>query len=85
MVTTGHALIGLTPSVVDGTFNSEFRLTIHNMDNTDTVWIGNETVTVNDGLGIAKGQFIQIEMKPGDFIYAVSSKTGHEISWMKQV
>lgn len=85
MISTGQTAVGLTPVVVDGTFNSEFKLTIHNMDNTDTVWVGNGDVTVSNGLGIAKGQFIQIDMKPGDFLHAVSSKTGHVISWMKQV
>ena len=85
MISTGQVLIGTTPVVIDGTFNSEFRITIHNQDNTGTLYIGNSDVTVSNGLGLEKGQFIQIEMKPGDFIHAVSTKTGHLVSWMKQV
>lgn len=85
MISTGQTVVGLTPVVIDGTFNSEFHLTVHNQDNTDTVYLGNADVTIANGLGLEKGQFIQIEMKPGDFLHAVSSKAGHLISWMKQV
>lgn len=85
MITTGQASIGTVATIIDGTFNSEFQLTVHNMDNTDTMFLGGEDVTIANGLGLGKGQFIQIQMKPGDFLHAVSPKSGHFISWMKQV
>lgn len=85
MLTTGQVAISTTPAIIDGTHNSEFLLTIRNMDATDDVYIGNETVATTNGFALSKGNMIQIPMKPGDFVWAVSAKSGHLISWMKQV
>lgn len=84
-ITTGHTTIGLTASLVDGTSNSDFRLTIHNADNTAKVYVGGPGVTINNGLGIEKLTTMQIDMYASQEIYAVSDKTGHIIHWMKQV
>lgn len=84
-ITTGHTTIGLTASLVDGTSNSDFRLTIHNADNTAKVYVGGPNVTVNNGLGIEKLTTMQFDMYASQELYAVSDKTGHIIHWMKQV
>jgi hypothetical protein len=84
-ITTGHTTIGLTASLVDGTSNSDFRLTIHNADNTAKVYIGGPNVTINNGLGIEKLTTMQFDMYASQELYAVSGKTGHIIHWMKQV
>ena len=84
-ITTGHATIGLTASIVDGTSNSDFRLTIHNADNTAKVYIGGPGVTTATGLGIEKLTTMQFDMYASQELYAVSDKTGHIIHWMKQV
>jgi hypothetical protein len=85
MITSGQIAIGTTPTLIDGTFNSNFRLTIQNMDNTDTVYLGNSDVSISNGLGLLKEASLQIELNPMEQLYAVSSKAGHVISWMKQV
>ena len=72
-------------SLVDGTSNSDFRLTSHNADNTATVYVGGPNVTINNGLGIEKLTTMQFEMYASQELYAVSDKTGHIIHWMKQV
>ena len=84
-IKTGHTTIGLTATLVDGTSNSDFRLTIHNADNTAKVYVGGPGVTVNTGLGIEKLTTMQFDMYALQEIYAVSDKTGHIIHWMKQV
>lgn len=84
-ITTGQATIGLTATIVDGTSNSDFRLTIHNADNTAKVYIGGPGVTINNGLGIEKLTTMQLDLYASSEIYAVSDKTGHIIHWMKQV
>jgi hypothetical protein len=84
-ITTGHTSIGLTASLVDGTSNSDFRLTIHNADNTAKVYVGGPNVTINNGLGIEKLTTMQFDMYASQELYAVSDKTGHIIHWMKQV
>lgn len=84
-ITTGHTSVGLTASIVDGTSNSDFRLTIHNADNTAKVYVGGPNVTINSGLGIEKLTTMQFDMYASQELYAVSDKTGHIIHWMKQV
>jgi len=84
-ITTGHTTIGLTASLVDGTSNSDFRLSIHNADNTAKVYLGGPGVTINNGLGLEKLTTMQFNMYASQELYAVSDKTGHIIHWMKQV
>jgi hypothetical protein len=84
-ITTGHTSVGLTATIVDGTSNSDFRLTIHNADNTAKVYVGGPGVTTANGLGIEKLTTMQFDMYASQEMYAVSDKTGHIIHWMKQV
>lgn len=85
MITTGQTTIGLTPTIIDGTFNSNFRLAIHNLDNTTKIYLGGSTVTISNGFEIDAHGFMQLEMNPLEELYAVSEKEGHIISWLKQV
>lgn len=85
MITTGHITVGTVPSLIDGTHNSDFRLTIHNADSTQQVLVGGPDVTVDTGLGIEKLETLQFHMSPLTRLYAISAKTGHIIHWMKQV
>lgn len=85
MITTGHATIGTAATIIDGTHHAMFSLIISNMDNTDTLFLGGPDVTASSGLSLPKASFIQIEMDAGDALYAVSTKAGHIVSWMKQV
>lgn len=85
MISTGQVTIGTVATLIDGTSNSDFRLTIHNADNTDVVYIGNSNVTVSDGLAIQKLETLQFDLYPMERLYAVSNKAGHTIHWLKQV
>jgi hypothetical protein len=84
-ITTGHNTVGTAATLVNGTSNSDFRLTIHNADNTAKVYIGGPGVTINNGLGIEKLTTMQLEMYASSELYAVSGKADHIIHWMKQV
>lgn len=84
-ITTGHTTVGLTPSLIDGTSNSDFRLTIHNADSTQKVYVGGPNVTTTTGLGIEKLETRQFDLYALERLYAVSDKTGHVIHWLKQV
>jgi hypothetical protein len=84
-ITTNQITVGTVATVVDGTYNSNFRLIIHNIDNTDAVYLGGPTVTTTTGLVLQKEQTIQLQMNPLESIYAVSAKAGHTISYLKQV
>jgi hypothetical protein len=84
-ITSGRMTVGTVATIVDGTFNSNFRLLIHNNDNTDAVFIGGPDVTTANGLVVNKQESIQLEMNPLDSLFAVSAKDGHTISYLKQV
>jgi len=85
MISAGQASIGLTATGIDGVSNTESIITIHNNDNSTNLWIGGPNVTVNNGLLLLKEQSYQFYLKPLEQIFAVSNKTGHVISWLKQV
>ena len=84
-ITSGAMTVGTVATIIDGTSVSNFRLIIHNNDNTDAVFIGGPDVTTANGLRVLKEESIQLEMNPLDSIYAVSGKAGHTISYLKQV
>jgi hypothetical protein len=84
-VSSGRITVGTVASIIDGTFNSNFRLIIHNNDNTDAVYIGGPDVTTTNGLVLQKEETLQLEMNPLESVYAVSAKAGHSISYLKQV
>ena len=84
MITNGQVAIGTAASAIDGVWHNPSRITIHNLDNTDAVFLGNQTVTITNGLELMKQATLQFELEPLEQIYAVSSKAGHKISWLRQ-
>ena len=84
-ITSGVMTVGTVATIIDGTSNSNFRLIIHNNDNTDAVFVGGSNVTIANGFVVKKEESIQLEMNPLDSVYAVSAKAGHTISYLKQV
>ena len=84
-ISSGQLTIGTAPTLIDGTFNSNWRLIIQNMDNTDAVYIGNSNVSTTNGLQLLKQETLQLDMNPLENVYAVSEKAGHLVSYLKQV
>lgn len=84
-ITSGVITVGTVPSIIDGTYNSNFRLIVHNNDNTDAIFLGGSDVTIATGLRLLKEESIQLEMNPLESVYAISDKAGHSISYLKQV
>lgn len=85
MITTGQLTVGTVSSIIDGTYNSVFHLTIHNADSTQKIYIGGPNVTTTTGLGIEKLETRQFQMNALEEIYAISTKDNHTIHWLKQV
>lgn len=85
MITAGQITIGTVATAIDAVSNTDSTITIHNNDNATGIWLGNENVAINNGLLLLKEQSYQFNLKPLEQVYAVSNKTGHIISWMKQV
>jgi hypothetical protein len=84
-ITTGQVTVGTTAVQIDGTSNSNFRMHIHNMDNSATLFIGGPDVTTSNGLGLSKLDSLELELYPLDTVWVVSTQAGHLISYLKQV
>ena len=84
MISSGQTAIGTAATPIDGVWANPSRITLHNADNTDAVYIGNGNVTITNGLGVEKLQTLQFDLQPLEQLHAVSSKTGHVISWLRQ-
>jgi hypothetical protein len=84
-ITTGQLLAGTARIAIDGSSVSDWRLHIHNMDNTNAVYIGNETVTTSNGFSLFKEDSIELQCYPNEHVYVVSTKGNHPISFLKQV
>ena len=85
----GITTVGTAATVIDGVLlnhyaGNPYRLIIHNNDNTDAVYIGGSAVTTSTGLMMDKGVMLQLTVTPTDLLYAVSTKTGHIISWLTE-
>jgi hypothetical protein len=83
-VSSGQLSVGLTPTQVDGQSPNPSVLHIANNDNTSAVFIGNDSVTISTGLKLEKLERITITLHPGESLYAVSDKTGHIVSFLRQ-
>lgn len=84
-ISSGQVEVGLTPTLVDGTYNSNFRLVIHNMNNDDAIYLGGSNVSITNGLQLLKLETIQLDMNPLEEVYAISTKAGLKLGYLKQV
>lgn len=76
-VAVGTAAVALNaPQVMPGVVH------ITNLDNTDTVFVGGSAVTTSSGHGIEKSANIDLNVYPLQVLYAISTKTGHNVSWV---
>lgn len=84
MISNGRVSIGTAATAIDGVYNQHAHLVIHNDDNTDAVYIGGSAVTPATGLTLKKEDTLQFTLAPLEQLYAVSTKAGHTISYMRQ-
>jgi hypothetical protein len=84
MIDNGWTSVGTAATPIDGVHNNPVRMTVHNNDNSTNIYLGNANVTITNGLLLLKEESYQFELEPLEQLYAVSNKTGHVISWMRQ-
>ena len=84
MLSNGRVSVGTVAVPIDGVYEQYARMILHNDDNTDAVYIGGAGVTTSNGLVLQKEQTIDIGIGPLEQLYAVSGKTGHTISFLRQ-
>ncbi len=86
---SGQTSIGTAATVIDGMLigasgGNPYRLMVHNNDNTDAVYVGGSDVTTATGLKLNKDVILYLTVPPTDLLYAVSTKSGHVISWLTE-
>lgn len=85
VISSGQVTVGTVATLVDGTSTSDFRLTIHNMNNDDNIYIGGPGVTIANGMQLLKLETLQLHMSPSSELYAVADKLGLKLGYLKQV
>lgn len=83
-ITSGQQIIGTAAQLVDGISPNPSRLHIHNLDNTKVLFLGGDSVTIANGLGLQKLESIELTINPGESLYAISDGGNHLISWLRQ-
>jgi hypothetical protein len=85
IISSGQLTVGTAATLVDGTSTSDFRLTIHNMNNDDGIYIGGPGVTIATGMQLLKLETLRIDMSPSSELYAVADKQNLKLGFLKQV
>jgi len=83
-ISSGQTSVGTSPTLIDGLDVNPFRLHLHNNDNTTDVFLGTSDVSITTGLRLLKEDSTELIINPLEALYAVSTKTGHIVSWLKQ-
>jgi hypothetical protein len=82
---SGNTTVGTSATLIDGiAWHNPVLLHIHNNDNTDAVYIGGPDVTTSNGLRLLKLDSLEISLHQANQIYCISSKSGHNVSWIAQ-
>jgi hypothetical protein len=84
-ISSGQNSVGTSPTLIDGLEVNPFRLHLHNHDNTTDLFLGTSDVSTTTGLRLLKQDSIELIINPLEALYAVSTKTGHTVSWLKQM
>jgi hypothetical protein len=83
-ISNGTTSVGTVATAIDGVWTNPSIITIHNNDNTAEVYLGGSAVTISTGLQLVKLESYQFQLQPLEQIYCVSTKNGHNVSWMRQ-
>ena len=81
-ISSGRIAVGTVATEIPETCVMPFSVQMHNDDNTDEVYIGGPDVTTTTGLQLQKLQSLRLDLNPLDRVYAVSTKTGHNLSYV---
>lgn len=82
MIETGQLQVSTTRQLLNGTHNQPFNIVLHNAG-TNAVYLGDSTVTKDNGFNLHTNSTLTLLLHPGDQLYAVASSGTHEVSWLK--
>lgn len=81
-INSGQLAVGTAATAIPFTSHQPWGISIHNDDNTDDLFVGGPGVTISNGLLINKLEHFDFALSALDRVHVVSSKTGHNISWL---
>lgn len=81
-INSGQMAAGTVATPIPFTSHQPWAIDIHNDDNADDLWGGGPGVTTTTGLQINKLEHFNFRLAALDRIYVVSSKAGHDLSWL---
>lgn len=82
-ITSGRTIVGITPVQVDGNSVNPFVLYIHNESNTKKLYLGNGTVSIENGFGIDPSTVETFTLFPSQSLFMVSESGDHLVSWLR--
>ena len=85
MISSGQVTVGTAdPVQIDGNSVQWTRLTVHNNDNTKVMYLGGSAVSTTNGLKLLKEETVQVDLAPGESLFAISASGSHVISFLRQ-
>ena len=80
----GVTAVGTAAARIFDPTNQPIQVKIQNLDNTDEIHLGCANVTSLTGYGLQKLDNFDIVLQPGNTLWAIAGKAGHNLGWIKQ-
>jgi len=82
-ITSGRQTVTPALTQVDGLSVYQSHIVIHNNDTTKDLLLGGPNMTAGNGVPLAKLQYIQLDIPPGEAVYLMSTNGEVDVSWMR--
>jgi hypothetical protein len=84
-LTTSQITVTTNATLLAASDTSPILIHLHLHDNTDNVYIGTSAVTTSTGLRLVKQDSFEIQLMPGNSLYAIITTGTATVSVMKQI
>jgi hypothetical protein len=82
-IATNHITLGTARAVVAGASQMSQRVTVHNNESAQQVFLGGSDVTTSNGIHLDGKEERSITLNPGEVLYGIASGS-HSVSVMIQ-
>jgi hypothetical protein len=84
-LSTSQVTVTTSPTLLVAGETNPVLVHLHLHENTDNVYLGNSTVTTSTGLRLVKQDSFDINLAPGNSLYAIITTSTATVSVIKQV
>ena len=81
-IRTGQIATNGTPTQIDGTSTSPYKLVLHNASANDSIYLGLSDVTSSTGLDLHSKSTLILEMPPLENLWVIGPSGSPTIHWM---